>query len=58
MSFRDAPLGAGPESMTGLQSQIWIPGSREDARPGMTAENLRVVGMEQLHPDRASCNIS
>ncbi len=44
--------------MTGLQSQIWIPGSREDARPGMTAENLRVVGMEQLHPDRASCNIS
>src|SRR5712675_2791236 len=35
-SFRDAPLGADPESRA---DHLWIPGSRY-ARPGMTSQEL------------------
>src|SRR3954451_4092904 len=40
-SFRDAPLGADPESRSRVRC-VWIPGSREKARPGMTESHIHL----------------
>jgi hypothetical protein len=35
-SFRGVPPGASPESISPSNAAPWIPGSRQEARPGMT----------------------